>query len=132
MSNSIVIVENSDLVVEKLKHLLSGINDLEIVGNAADSYTAVKMIKEKKPDYVILDLSLNLGHGIKVLEEIADIQMRPYTIVLTNLNYQYYKDKCLKLGADEFFDKAMEFEKVYDILKADSEKNNREYKVEQE
>src|SRR5690349_11178794 len=108
MSSSIVIIENSDLVVEKLKKLLGGIIDLEIVGNAADSYSAVKMIKEKNPDFVILDLSLNLGHGIKVLEEIADIETRPYIIVLTNLNYQYYKDKCLKLGADEFFDKAME------------------------
>jgi DNA-binding NarL/FixJ family response regulator len=116
MASSILIVENSELVVEKLRKLLGSIPDVEIVGDAADSYTAVKMIKEDNPDYVILDLSLNFGHGIKVLEDISDMEKKPCVIVLTNMNYQYYKDKCLKLGASHFFDKAMEFEKVYDIL----------------
>jgi DNA-binding NarL/FixJ family response regulator len=116
MSNTVLIVENSELVVEKLSKLISSIDKLDIIGSAADSYNAVKLIKEKSPDYVILDLSLNLGHGIKVLEEISTLGKKPYTIVLTNLNYQYYKDKCFKLGADQFFDKAMEFEKVFEIL----------------
>lgn len=51
-----------------------------------------------------------------MLEEIYGLKQKPYVIVLSNLNYQYYKDKCLKLGADHFFDKAMEFEKVYEVL----------------
>jgi DNA-binding NarL/FixJ family response regulator len=116
MANTILLVENSDIVVIKLRKLLESIENLDIIGDAADSYAAIAMISEHKPDYVILDLSLNLGHGIKVLEEIALMKETPYVIVLTNLNYQYYKDKCLKLGARHFFDKAMEFEKVYEIL----------------
>lgn len=117
MSNTVLIVENSELVVEKLTNLIGSIDKLNIIGSAADSYNAVRLIKEKNPDFLILDLSLNLGHGIKVLEEISSFDKKPYTIVLTNLNYQYYKDKCFKLGADQFFDKAMEFEKVFEILK---------------
>lgn len=116
MTGSVLIVENSDLVVDKLTKLVNSIDKMKVIGSAADSYNAVKLIKEKKPDYIILDLSLNLGHGIKVLEEIESFEPKPYIIVLTNLNYQYYKEKCLKLGAKQFFDKAMEFEKVYDIL----------------
>lgn len=111
-----LIVEDSDLVVQKLTKLLEPIENIKIEGRASDGYTAVKMIKELHPDYVILDISLKMGHGIKVLEDISGLENKPYVIVLSNLNYQYYRDKCERLGAMHFFDKAMEFEKVYDVL----------------
>jgi len=111
-----LIVEDSDLVVQKLTKLLEPLDNIRIEGRASDGYTAVKLIKEMHPDYVILDISLKYGHGIKVLEEISHFDFKPYVIVLSNLNYQYYRDKCKKLGAMHFFDKAMEFEKVYDVL----------------
>jgi len=116
MPYSILIIEDSDLVVEKLKNLIEPLKNLNVIGRASDGHSAVKMITETKPDYVILDVSLKYGHGIKVLEEIYSMECRPYIIVLTNLNYQYYRDRCISLGAMHFFDKAIEFDKVYQIL----------------
>ena len=116
MPYNMLIVEDSDLVVQKLTKLLEPLENIRIEGRASDGYTAVKLIKELHPDYIILDISLKYGHGIKVLEEIAQFEFKPYVIVLSNLNYQYYRDKCKNLGAMHFFDKAMEFEKVYDVL----------------
>jgi DNA-binding NarL/FixJ family response regulator len=111
-----LIVEDSDLVVKKLSRLLEPIPGLKIDGRASDGYSAVRMIKEYLPDFVILDISLKQGHGIQVLEEVQKMSYKPYIIVLTNLNFRYYRDKCRKLGAKHFFDKTMEFEKVYDVL----------------
>jgi len=116
MPYNMLIVEDSDLVVQKLTKLLEPLENISIKGRCSDGYTAVKLIKELHPDYVILDISLKYGHGIKVLEEISHFDFKPYVIVLSNLNYQYYRDKCKNLGAMHFFDKAMEFEKVYDVL----------------
>ncbi|HMQ80018.1 MAG TPA: response regulator [Ignavibacteria bacterium] len=121
-----LIVEDSDLVVQKLTKLLEPLENIRIVGRASDGYTAVKLIKEMHPDYVILDISLKYGHGIKVLEEISHFEHKPYVIVLSNLNYQYYRDKCRKLGAMHFFDKAMEFEKVYDVLNERTKQRSKE------
>jgi DNA-binding NarL/FixJ family response regulator len=116
MPYNILIIEDSDLVVQKLKRLLEPLENISIEGTASDGYSAVKLIKDLNPDYIILDISLKFGHGIKVLEEISKFDNMPYVIVLTNLNYQYYMDKCKSLGAKHFFDKAMEFEKVYEVL----------------
>lgn len=124
MPCNMIIVEDSDLVVEKLTKLLEPLQNINIEARASDGYTAVKLIKELNPDYVILDISLKYGHGIKVLEDINTMERRPYVIVLSNLNYQYYRDKCKTLGAMHFFDKAMEFEKVYDVL---NERTNEHY-----
>lgn len=111
-----IIVEDSKIVVEKLTKLLEPLKNLEITATADEADNAVKLIKEVQPEYVILDMSLKSGTGIKVLEDIQDMPNKPYIIVLSNLSYKFYKDKCQKLGARHFFDKAMEFEKVYDIL----------------
>lgn len=116
MPYSILIVEDSDLVVQKLEKLLEPLENVKVTARAAEGHSAVKLIIDNRPDFVILDISLKYGHGIKVLEEISRLDYRPYIIVLTNLNYQYYRDRCLSLGAMHFFDKAMEFEKVYEIL----------------
>ncbi|HMQ98952.1 MAG TPA: response regulator [Ignavibacteria bacterium] len=126
MPYNMLIVEDSDLVVQKLTKLLEPLENIRIVGRASDGYTAVKLIKEMHPDYVILDISLKYGHGIKVLEEISHFEHKPYVIVLSNLNYQYYRDKCRKLGAMHFFDKAMEFEKVYDVLNERTKQRSKE------
>lgn len=97
-----ILVEDSDLVVEKLTKLLEPLKNVNIEARASDGYTAVKLIKELHPDYVILDISLKYGHGIKVLEDISSMEQKPYVIVLSNLNYQYYRDKCKSLGAMHF------------------------------
>lgn len=111
-----IIVEDSKIVIEKLTKLLEPIENLEIMATADEADDAVKLIKEMRPEYVILDMSLKKGTGIRVLEDIQDMPDKPYIIVLSNLSYKFYKEKCQKLGARHFFDKAMEFEKVYDIL----------------
>lgn len=122
MPYNMLIIEDSELVVKKLTKLLEPLDKIKIEGTADNGSTAVKMIRELNPDYVILDISLKFGHGIKVLEDIAGFEHKPYVIVLSNLNYQYYRDKCKSLGAMHYFDKAMEFEKVYDVLYERTEK----------
>ncbi len=118
----LLIIEDSDMIVQRLEKLLEPLQNIKIDGRASDGYNAVKMIVELEPDFVILDISLKFGHGIRVLEEITGMTKKPYVIVLSNLNYQFYRDKCKMLGARQFFDKAMEFEKVYDILNERSTK----------
>jgi DNA-binding NarL/FixJ family response regulator len=116
MLYKLLIVEDSDIVVGKLRKLLEPLENLDIIGRAEDEENAINMIKENKPDFVILDISLKEGTGINVLNAVKDFKNKPYIVILSNLSYGSYKDKCMQLGAQHFFDKAMEFEKVYDTL----------------
>lgn len=125
MINKVLIVEDSDIVVERLGKLLAPLENIQIAGRADEMESAVRLIKELKPDFVILDISLKKGSGIEVLKHTKDFEHKPYIIVLSNLSYKFYKEKCAKLGARHFFDKAHEFEKVYEILYKLTEPNGR-------
>jgi DNA-binding NarL/FixJ family response regulator len=48
-----------------LSEYLSGETDFEVVGLGSDSYDAVKLVDEHKPDIVLMDMNVPLGDGMK-------------------------------------------------------------------
>jgi DNA-binding NarL/FixJ family response regulator len=64
------IVEDHRLFREGLKAMLSPIPEYEIIGEAEDGLEAVRLIKNQKPDLVLLDLSMPRMNGFSVLREI--------------------------------------------------------------
>jgi DNA-binding NarL/FixJ family response regulator len=113
----VFIVDDSKLVVERVKILLSTFEELEFIGQAANANDAVEAILQLKPDVVILDIRLIGGNGMKVLERIKKEDPSPVVIMLTNYPYPQYRKKCRELGAEYFFDKVTEIESLVKVLK---------------
>jgi DNA-binding NarL/FixJ family response regulator len=66
----------------------------------------------------VLDLQLRTGHGFNVLKA---VRSRPYgsqliVVVFTNFTSSQYRDRCMEMGADYFFDKSREFHRVREVL----------------
>jgi DNA-binding NarL/FixJ family response regulator len=66
---------------------------------------------------VVLDISMPGGSGMYVLETVKKDRPVPVVIMLTNFAHDQYRQKCLQLGADYFFDKSTEFERVIEVLR---------------
>ena len=113
----IYIVDNSKLVCERIITLLAEMKEIEIVGNAQDIPTAILSIQHLHPDVVIMDIRMSGGNGFDLLHFIKENQLPINVIVLTNAPYPQYKKRCLELGANYFFDKSTEFEKILTVLK---------------
>ena len=112
----VFIADDSDIVRERLKEMLSEISEVEIIGEAGDGEEAIKSILELHPDVVILDIRMPGGNGIDVLQAIKRGDAAPTVIMLTNYPYPQYRKKCMDLGADYFFDKSNEFERVMEVI----------------
>ena len=112
-----IIADDSDLIHERLCDMISELPEIEIVGQARDGPTATQMIKDFKPDIVVLDIRMPRETGIDVLKKIRNDSVLPLIIIFTNYPYPQYRNKCAELGADYFFDKNSEFEKLNDTLK---------------
>ena len=76
----IFIVEDSAIVVDRLKILIAEIEGLDYVGSAANARDAVESILSLTPDIVILDIRLSGENGISVLERMKKEQLTPITI----------------------------------------------------
>ena len=122
----VFVVDDSELVVERVRALLSNIEGLEFIGQAANAKDAVEAIERLKPDVVILDIRLIGEDGLIVLERIKKEQSLPIVIVLTNYPYPQYRKKCRELGADYFFDKVTEIESFVKVLRTLAQDSHRD------
>jgi DNA-binding NarL/FixJ family response regulator len=116
----IITVEDSPIVVDRVQSLLNEISSTEFKGNATNISSALNLIKVEQPDVVILDISLEedkpRASGINLLIDIRKKYPDLIIIMFTNLSEPQYRNSCMALGANYFFDKSNEFEKITEVL----------------
>ncbi|MBT8383887.1 MAG: response regulator transcription factor [Ignavibacteriaceae bacterium] len=112
MNLRVVIVDDSNLVRERLVKMLGAVPNLEIVGEAANSQDALEVFRDQKPHIVIVDIKIPGENGIEVLKKIKKINQAVIVIIITNYPFTQYRTKCLENGADYFFDKSNEYSEV--------------------
>jgi len=111
------IADDSEILRSHLIDMLSEFKEIEIVGQAQYAQEAVESIRILNPDVVILDIRMPDGNGIEVLETIKKDNISAKVIIFTNFPYPQYRKRCLEAGAEFFFYKATEFEKLIEVLK---------------
>ncbi|MEO8303258.1 MAG: response regulator transcription factor [Betaproteobacteria bacterium] len=114
----VVIVEDSAIIRARLTETLSEIPNLEIVAQAESEADALSVLRGAEWDAVVLDLQLKDGTGLGVLKKLKQGGRPEHTkvIVFTNYAFPQFRDRSLASGADFFFDKSREFDRVRDVL----------------
>ena len=115
----VFLVEDSTLIRERLAEALSSSGRVEIVGHADDQSSAIAALREAPCDAVVLDLDLKQGNGLEVLKSLRagkGVRTPPVVIVFTNYVDPHYRAQSMRLGANFFFDKARDFDRVREII----------------
>ena len=120
-TKTVFIVDDSTVVRDRLAQMISSLPGVDLVGQADISFEAIEALRRLRPNCAVLDISMPGGSGIHVLETIKREQPALSVIMLTNFAQDQYRQKCLALGADYFFDKTTQFEKVLDVLRGPGE-----------
>lgn len=86
--------------------------DINLIGIASDGFEALDMIKEKKPDLVILDIIMPNLDGLGVLEKLNEEKPEhmPRIIVLTAVGQDVVAQRAISLGADYYVVKPFDME----------------------
>ena len=117
-NHGLLIVDDSLIVRRWLAKIVSQIPGIQLIGEAESVARARLMIQELHPEIVILDLNLPDGTGFMVLDEIKTICPETKVIILTNYPFAQHRVRAATAGAEYFFDKSMEFDKVADTIKS--------------
>lgn len=113
---NVFLVDDSATVRQSIRKMLADLEEVRVVGEAETSLAALTLIEELHPEVVILDIMLKEGSGFDVLKEIKNKKDSPIVIMLTNYASLPFRQKALIDGADYFFDKSTEFEKIFEVL----------------
>lgn len=104
----VAVIEDSPLFLQMIGALLGDLDQVQVVGDAADEQSAIELLQRRQPDLTILDLELKTGSGFGVLKAISrdpEHFGRPRTVVFSHHNQTEVRQRCLALGAERFFDK---------------------------
>jgi DNA-binding NarL/FixJ family response regulator len=111
----ILIADDSELVRHKLAMLIAKIPGIDLVAEASNVDQALESIDQLRPHLVIVDLHMP-GSGLRLIDTLGARKPHPTMLVLTNYPYPQYRARCLRAGAEYFFDKATEFDSVVRVL----------------
>jgi len=116
LKKTILIVDDSPVIVSRVTELLKEINYVDTIINAGDHDQAVKLMETEKIDIVFLDIQLPGKNGIDILKFIKKNHPGIKTVMLSNQASTYYRNLCSKEGASFFIDKSKEFDLIPGVL----------------
>jgi two-component system LytT family response regulator len=109
-----LIVDDEPLGRERIRALLSGDPEVEIVDECSDGRQAVSAIERSKPDLVFLDVQMPEMDGFAVLQAIAGDRM-PVVIFVTA--YDHYAVRAFEVHALDYLLKSFDRERFQAALR---------------
>ncbi len=114
---SLLIVDDSILIVQRLAGLLKEAKVSRTVFIAENYNEAVKIIDEKKPAIVLLDIQLPGKNGIDLLRWIGQEHPAIKVLMISNQVSEYYQRLCKEIGAVGFIDKSKDFDLIPKLIR---------------
>lgn len=108
----VLLADDSVLILEWLQDTLGMNKQVEIVGSFKNGIDTLKALKTLKPDLAIVDFKMPGLNGLEVLKEIRKENKILKFIILTYYSLDNYRQVAMLAGADYFFSKVDDFEKV--------------------
>jgi DNA-binding NarL/FixJ family response regulator len=117
LKNRVFIVDDHPIVRQGLTQLINEEDDLTVCGDAGDITHALQAVAECQPDIVIVDLTLQDGSGIRLVEDLLFSRPGLLILVLSMHDESIYAERCLKAGAKGYIMKQDPPEKVLFAIK---------------
>jgi DNA-binding NarL/FixJ family response regulator len=111
----VLIADDHVIVREGLIALLNLVDQIMVVGEAADGQEVVEMTERLRPDVVLMDIRMGKPDGVQATREIKTRFPDVNVIVLTNYDDDEYVFDCLRYGASGYLLKDVSPE---DLIKA--------------
>jgi two-component system invasion response regulator UvrY len=101
----LMVVDDHELVRVGLRHILDNYPFINIVAEAGDGETAIRLNREVKPDVILLDIGLPGLSGFEVTKRLKQISPGMGIIILTVHEAAPYPGKLLDAGASGYLTK---------------------------
>ncbi len=95
---TVLIADSSEEFCAALTASLQRSEGFQVVGTAGDGEQAIRLIADRKPDVLVLDLMLSKQDGISVLKSASAMERRPVTLATSAFLTEYVSNAAASLG----------------------------------
>jgi len=95
---TVIIADNTEEFCSSLSSALQRTDGFQILGIATDGEQTIRMITERKPKILVLDMMLAKKDGISVLKAISTMQPRPAVLATSGFITDYVASAAANLG----------------------------------
>ena len=95
---TVIIADNTEEFCNNLTTALKRSEGFRVLGTANDGEQAIRMVTERKPDILVLDLMLAKQDGLSVLKAIANLDRKPVTLATSRFVTDYVASAAANLG----------------------------------
>lgn len=113
----ILIVDDHPSVREGLALRISLHPDLQVCGEAESEEQTIDLVKQLKPDLVLVDISLKSGHGLDLIKRIRTMDPAVKMLVISGFQESLYAERACRAGAMGYLNKQESSEKMVEAIR---------------
>lgn len=102
MKTRICIAEDVQLFRDGLVNLINQQDDMEVVGEADDGLEILTLVRDLKPDLILMDINMPICDGIEATGLVREILPEVIIVMLTALDDEEKLLEAIKAGADGY------------------------------
>ena len=97
-----LVVDDDAMVRDGFAAILSGAEDVQVVGTAGDGVAALDAARRLRPDVVVMDVRMPKLDGIEATRRLVATGAPPRVLVVTTFEHDSYVHEALSVGAAGF------------------------------
>jgi DNA-binding NarL/FixJ family response regulator len=102
---SVMIIDDHTLFRETLTNLINADERCEVIANVGDGAQAIELVRDRRPDLVLLDINMSPINGYEILKQIRKFSPVTKVVGLSMYSQPVFAKKMLRGGAKGYLTK---------------------------
>ena len=116
MAQSILLVDDHQLVLDGIISIVKEMPEFEIIGSARNGKEAMRFVETITPDLILMDIDMPVMNGLEATRRIKQLKINSKVIILTMHNESSLIKKVMEIGADGYVLKNSDREEFHSAL----------------
>lgn len=114
---TILVVEDHPILREGLIQVINQQDDMRVTCSADTAMKALTLIRDKKPEAAIIDISLKRGSGLELIRDIKSLNVDIQVLVLSMHDESLFAERAIRAGAKGYIRKSETTEQILTALR---------------
>ena len=113
----VMIAEDQELIRKSLSMLIGNNSDMEIIGMAENGQEMIRLVENRQPDVIIMDIRMPVIDGVQCTKHILERYPEIRILVLTTFDDDEYISDAIRYGASGYLLKGEPVEEIVSAIR---------------